>query len=965
VFNEENSVENFVRDLLTNIGWKFVPRSELNRAESDVLVEENLVNALIRLNPLIAENPGRADEIIYKLRAIFISVRGSGLVKANEEFSRWLKNEKTMPFGERGEHVSIKLIDYENPENNEFVVTTQYSYTPKRDLNRRPDLVLLVNGIPLIVGEVKSPVRPSVPWLDGAIQLEDYQKYVPELFVPNAFCFASEGKRFRVGSVKLPIEKWQPWRTTTDTAFEQLEEVKHAVNLMLRPEVVLDLVKNFTLFSTNQSGQKIKILCRYQQYEATKQIVQRVIEGRIRKGLIWHFQGSGKSYLMVYAGMQLRQNPELRSPTAIVVVDRIDLNSQISATFNASNIPNTVTTESRDELKKLLEQDTRKIIITTIHKFAEADGVLNERENIIVLVDEAHRTQEGDLGKKMRESLPNAFLFGLTGTPINTRDRNTFWAFGAEEDENGYMNKYSFEQSLKDKATLPIYFVPRPVDLHINQKAIDEAFHGMIDQLEEDDKIQLSKRAGKFGVLVKVPDRIEKVCKNIVEHYKKNIGPGEFKGQIVTFDREACHLYKQEIDKYIDPEESAVVMTLRQGDPEEWKKKYSLTDDELAKLLDRFRDPADPLKLLIVTSKLLTGFDAPINQAMHLDKPMKDHTLLQAICRVNRPYPNKDHGLVVDYLGIFDNVANALNFDIKEIQNVISNINNLKEDLPIALEICLAYFEGIDRSIEGYEGLLPAQECLLSNEIRDNFAADYSYLARHWETISSDSFLNQYEPDYKWLTQVYQSVKPTSGDGKLVWYVLGPKTLDLIHENTTVQTIRDDLETLIMDADILGKISEKDAKKKADEIEIKIEWKLHKNAKDPKFKELGKRLEELKDKHYKNTINSIEFLKGLLEIAKETVKLEREIPAEPVDDTKEALTKLFFECKIEKTPVIVEKIVSDIDNVVKYTRFDGWQWTDTGEKEIKKALRKTLLKYKLHKDQELFDKAYDYIREHY
>ncbi|HII00833.1 TPA: type I restriction endonuclease subunit R [Methanosarcinaceae archaeon] len=965
MFNEENSVENFVRDLLTNIGWKFVPRSELNRAESDVLVEENLVNALIRLNPLIAENPGRADEIIYKLRAIFISVRGSGLVKANEEFSRWLKNEKTMPFGERGEHVSIKLIDYENPENNEFVVTTQYSYTPKRDLNRRPDLVLLVNGIPLIVGEVKSPVRPSVPWLDGAIQLEDYQKYVPELFVPNAFCFASEGKRFRVGSVKLPIEKWQPWRTTTDTAFEQLEEVKHAVNLMLRPEVVLDLVKNFTLFSTNQSGQKIKILCRYQQYEATKQIVQRVIEGRIRKGLIWHFQGSGKSYLMVYAGMQLRQNPELRSPTAIVVVDRIDLNSQISATFNASNIPNTVTTESRDELKKLLEQDTRKIIITTIHKFAEADGVLNERENIIVLVDEAHRTQEGDLGKKMRESLPNAFLFGLTGTPINTRDRNTFWAFGAEEDENGYMNKYSFEQSLKDKATLPIYFVPRPVDLHINQKAIDEAFHGMIDQLEEDDKIQLSKRAGKFGVLVKVPDRIEKVCKNIVEHYKKNIGPGEFKGQIVTFDREACHLYKQEIDKYIDPEESAVVMTLRQGDPEEWKKKYSLTDDELAKLLDRFRDPADPLKLLIVTSKLLTGFDAPINQAMHLDKPMKDHTLLQAICRVNRPYPNKDHGLVVDYLGIFDNVANALNFDIKEIQNVISNINNLKEDLPIALEICLAYFEGIDRSIEGYEGLLPAQECLLSNEIRDNFAADYSYLARHWETISSDSFLNQYEPDYKWLTQVYQSVKPTSGDGKLVWYVLGPKTLDLIHENTTVQTIRDDLETLIMDADILGKISEKDAKKKADEIEIKIEWKLHKNAKDPKFKELGKRLEELKDKHYKNTINSIEFLKGLLEIAKETVKLEREIPAEPVDDTKEALTKLFFECKIEKTPVIVEKIVSDIDNVVKYTRFDGWQWTDTGEKEIKKALRKTLLKYKLHKDQELFDKAYDYIREHY
>lgn len=507
--------------------------------------------------------------------------------------------------------------------------------------------------------------------------------------------------------------------------------------------------------------------------------------------------------------------------------------------------------------------------------------------------------------------------------------------------------------------------MPRPVELHIDQKAIDEAFHGMIDQLEEDDKIKLSKRAAKFGVLVKAPDRIKNVCRNIVDHYKQHIEPGNFKGQIVTFDREACHLYKQEMDKYLDPEESAVVMTLGQGDPEDWKKSYSLTDDELAKLLDRFRDPADPLRLLIVTSKLLTGFDAPINEVMYLDKPMKDHTLLQAICRVNRPYPNKDHGLVVDYLGIFDNVANALNFDIKEIQNVISNLNRLKEELPIALKKCLAYFEGIDRNLEGYEGLLPAQDCLLTNELRDQFAADYSYLSRHWEALSPDSFLNPYETDYKWLTQVYQSIKPTSGNGKLIWYVLGPKTLDLIHENTTVQTIRDDLETLIMDADILEKISEKEASRKAKDIEIKIEWKLHKNASDPRFEELGKKLEDLKNKHYKNTINSIEFLKGLLEIAKETVKLERETPAEPVDNTKEALTQLFMECKIEQTPVIVEKIVNDIDSVVKYTRFEGWQWTDTGEKEIKKALRKTLLKYKLHKDQELFEKAYEYIREHY
>ena len=965
MFNEENSVENLVRDLLTNMKWKFVPRHELPRHESDVLVEEHLVNSLIKLNPSITQEPNRADEILYKLRTIILSAKGMGLVGANEEFSRWIRNEKTMPFGEDGEHVSIKLIDYDDIENNEFIVTTQYRF--KAGQERRPDLVLLINGIPVVIGEAKTPVRPAISWVDGAIQLEEYQKSIPELFVPNVFCFATEGKAYRVGSIKLPIEKWQPWRNTEEDAFDQLEEVKNSVSRMLRTDIVLDILKNFTLYSTTQGGQKIKVLCRYQQYEATKQIIKRVVEGRIRKGLIWHFQGSGKSLLMVYAAIQLRHAPELRSPTVIVVVDRIDLNSQISATFNASNIPNVVITESREELQRLLQQDTRKIIITTIHKFGEAEGILNERENIIVLVDEAHRTQEGDLGQKMREALPNSFLFGLTGTPINTRDRNTYWAFGAEEDENGYLNKYSFQQSIKDKATLPIYFEPRPVELRINKETIDTSFEWMVKEskLNYRDKVELSDHAAKFGVLAKTPDRVQKVCKDIVTHFKKHIEPNDFKGQIVVFDREACHLYKQEIDKHMLPEETAVVMTLRQGDPDEWNKAYSLTDDGQEKLLNRFRDKDDPLKLLIVTAKLLTGFDAPINQVMYLDKPMKDHTLLQAICRVNRPYPNKNHGLIVDYLGIFDNVAKALNFDIEDMKTVISNIEMLKNELPKAMERCLEYFEGVDRTIDGYEGLSAARNCLRTNEVKDLFGADYSYLSNHWEAISPDSFLSEYEKDYKWLSQVYQSVKPSSGNGKLIWHALGGKTLKLVHENVIVHTIRDDLETLIMDASILEHISESEAKGKAKKLAVKIEWKLHIHVDDPRFNELGERLEKLKEMHYRNTIHSIEFLKSLLEIARETVQLERETEAIPVDDTKESLTKLFLECKVETTPLIVEKIVDEIDSKVKITRFDGWKWTQTGEREIQKALRKTLLKYKLHKEQELFDKAYEYIREYY
>jgi len=966
VFNEQNTVENYIRDLLVKMGWKFIAREHLPRAEQDVLVEEHLRQALIKLNPEIKERPERADEILYKLRAIIISVRGTGIVKTNEEFTKWIRNEKTMPFGENGEHTSVKLIDYDNIANNNFVVTTQYKFSS--DQNRIPDIVLLVNGIPLVVGECKTPVRPAVSWVDGAIQLEEYHNSIPALFVPNMFCFATEGKTYRVGSIKLPLQNWQPWRKTDDTAFEDLEELRNSVSRMLNQETIMDILENFTLYSTTKGGQKIKILVRYQQYEGAKQIVKRVIDGKIKKGLIWHFQGSGKSYLMVYAAMQLRQEEQLKSPSVIVVVDRVDLNSQISATFNASDIPNMIIAESREDLKRFLKQDTRKIIITTIHKFAEAEGVLNERSNIIVLVDEAHRTQEGDLGKKMREALPNAFLFGLTGTPINKRDRNTFWAFGAAEDKNGYMNRYSFEQSLRDNATLPIYFEPRLVDLKINKEQIDKEFEWLVkeESLDYGEKSELSKEAAKFGVIVKTKDRIQKICADIAKHFKQYIEPNNFKGQVVVFDRESCHLYKKELDKHLRPEETAVVMTVKQKGEDEWRKLYGLSDDDQEKLLDRFRDPKYPLKLLIVTSKLLTGFDAPINQVMYLDKPMKDHTLLQAICRVNRPYPNKDHGLIVDYLGIFDNVGKALDFDLSEMKNVISNISKLRDELPKAMERCLSYFKGVDRTNEGYEGLQAAQDCLPSDEKRDKFASDYSYLTLHWEAISPDPILTKYSKDYKWLTLVYNSLKPASGSGRLIWHALGAKTLELIHKNIEVQTIRDDLDTLVMDANILEKINAKEAKIKAQELEMKIVWRLHKNMeKNPQFKELGMRLEELKERHYRNAIGSIEFLKSLLEIAKETVKLERETEAEPVDGTKEALTQVFLECRVDKTPVIIEQIVKDIDQHVRITRFDGWQWTKTGEREIQQALRKTLLKYKLHKEQELFDKAFDYIRQHY
>ena len=994
-FNEANTVEAYLYDLLSGpakvapanvvqepisaygrahkgLGWRRIASADIPRQTQEVLVEKWVREALIRLNPEITADPELADQVLYKLRAIILSVRSDGLIRANEEMTAWLRGERSMPFGQNNEHVPVRLIDYDNLEQNQYVVTQQFVYRAG-SAERRADLVLLVNGFPLVLIEAKTPTRSAVSWVDGAVQVhDDYEKYVPELFVCNVFSVATEGKEYHYGSLGLPVKDWGPWNLDADGGDPQrhpLHGLKLAAESMLRPHVVLDILSSFTLFATDKKQRRIKIICRYQQYEAANKIVERVLAGYPKKGLIWHFQGSGKSLLMVFAAQKLRLHPRLKNPTVLIVVDRIDLDTQITGTFTGADIPNLEKAETRDKLQQLLAQDVRKIIITTIFKFGEAPngkaGALNERSNIIALVDEAHRTQEGDLGRKMRDALPNAFLFGLTGTPINRFDKNTFYAFGADEDAKGYMSRYGFEESIRDGATLKLHFEPRLVELHIDKAAIDAAFKEMTGGLSDLDKDHLGKTAAKMAVLVKTPERIRHVCADIVQHFQSKVEPNGFKGQIVTFDRESCLLYKTELDKLLPPEASDVVMTVNANEPQ--YKPFARGRDEEERLLDRFRDANDPLKLLIVTSKLLTGFDAPILQAMYLDKPLRDHTLLQAICRVNRTYSEqKTHGLIVDYLGIFDDVAKALEFDEKGITAVVSNIQELKDRLPEAIQKCLAFFAGVDRTVEGYEGLIAAQQCLPNNAVRDNFASEYSLLGKLWEAISPDTILGQFEKDYKWLSQVYQSVQPSSGHGKLIWHSLGAKTIELIHQNVHVDAVRDDLDTLVLDADLLEAVLSNPDPKKAKEIEIKVARRLRKHLGNPKFKALSERLDALRDRFESGVLNSVEFLKQLLQLAKEVLQAEKEVPPEEDEDRgKAALTELFAEVKTAETPIMVERVVTDIDEIVRLVRFPGWQDTLAGEREIKKALRKALFKYKMHADEELFEKAYSYIRQYY
>lgn len=676
-------------------GWKYIPAEELPRMYSDVLVEPMVKEALIRLNPEIAEDPSRADEVIYKLRTLILSVQPHNLVTQNEIFKKMIFEENSYPFGKDGRMVPIRFFGTMRKEDlalNEYVVTNQWIY-PQAEGGKRLDIVLLINGFPIAIGELKTPVRSAITWLDAAGDISAYEKSIPAMFVTNVFNFATEGKCYRYGSINMPINMWGPWHTATHKSEGSLADVKISVEDMISPKNVMDIFQFFTMFATDKKYRKYKIICRYQQFEGANMIVNRVIAGYPKKGLIWHFQGSGKSLLMVFAAQKLRMIPELKNPTVVIVDDRIDLETQITATFNASDIPNLTSAATKEELLSFFRGDMRKILITTIFKFGEVSGELNPRDNIIVMVDEAHRTQEGDLGEKMRMALPNAFFFGLTGTPINRVDKNTFATFGAEEDRTGYMSRYSFSDSIRDGATLPLHFEPVPVELHVDKEKLDREFEAMTDEagLSKDEKNELSRRVNMKAIMYN-PARIRKVCEHIAKHFKEKIEPNGYKGQVVVYDRECCLMYKAVLDELLGEEASTIVMDTN-NDKEDRYKKYRRDRDAEGKVLDTFRDPASPLKLVIVTAKLLTGFDAPILQVMYLDKPMKDHTLLQAICRTNRTYDQgKTHGLIVDYIGIFDDVARALDFDENSMRKIITNIEEIKKQLPTLLKKCLGYF---------------------------------------------------------------------------------------------------------------------------------------------------------------------------------------------------------------------------------------------------------------------------------
>jgi type I restriction enzyme R subunit len=984
---------------ISTLGWKLTEDDELlNRPFENVFINEDLIASVIKLNPEIAEDNKKYEEVISKLRAVLLSVRNDGLVSSNEEFVAWLCGRRTIKYIGTDKDVQVKLIDFDDLKNNIYRVTTEATFYVGRE-HRRYDLVLWANGIPLVVGELKTPINANISWLNGATDIHNaYEKKTPEFFVPNVLSFATEGREFRYGAVGQPPELWLNWSSTGDEIMPPgLPNVKRSAELLLTPEMVLDILRTYTLYSSRRTANgalRTKVIPRYPQVEAVKAIVERCQDPKKKQGLIWHHQGSGKTFAMAYAAAKLRMQSELDAPTIVIVLDRLELIQQTESEFKSVGIQALKTAETKEELRKLLKNDARGVIITTIYRFSEA-GLLNDRSNIVVMVDEAHRTQEGRLGLDMREALPNAKFIGLTGTPISTDDRNTWEMFGDPEDPNGALNHYSVERSIYDGATLPVHVETRLVNFHFNPDDLQKAFDDLADEeeLTDDQRGKLSAKAAHFSVVVRDKDRIESVCKDIVEHYRTRIAPLGLKAQIVAYDRATCVAYHDAITKLLNEgEEATVVMTTMKDDPQDWDK-WNIDRDQEATIKDRFRDINDPLKFVIVTAKLLTGFDAPIEGVMYLDKPLRAHTLFQAVCRTNRRWTNpitgqqKLHGLIVDYVGLGKELAKALATKptIRSGQNQ-EDIGVLLAELTTEVASTLQQFETVDRTAALFNQISDAQQILDTIVKRESFAAQFMLCEGLFEFLWPNIKLRPIEENYKFLARVYSSIAPNNGADLLLWQKLGAKTMEIVHEHLTGVTIDDKkLENVAMDAGVLELLRQEGlfpappkvgqpaptALEVLQRLEERIQKRLTSGDGEKIWISLAERLELLRRSRITSAQESVDFLQRLLELAKDLLETERAddqgniSDIKVVDPRKGALTQIFDEFKPEGVPVIIENVVEQVDELVQPVRGTGWQTSHPGDRTVRRSLKEILYNNGLPMSGDLFDRAYAYIKENY
>ncbi len=732
--NELNHVENPARELLERLGWTYVPREELAAErddDRDVLLYGRLTAALLRLNEWMTED--QAQRVVFNLQ--HLDATGIARNQAVHEYLAY-GMPLTIDRGDRQETPTVRFFDFEHPEPgvglNEYVVTTQFRVRRGSERGARraseddervvkPDLVLFVNGIPLVVMEAKSPSLMEV-WKTKAVkQLRRYQEAgpewrgagAPELFDTNLLCVAHCGADAAFGTVGAPENGYASWKLIepfTERDFERRlgtppEGQARLIAGLLNPAALLDILRDYVVFE-HERGKLVKKLPRHQQYRAVRHTVKRILGGRTpeeRGGVVWHTQGSGKSLTMLWLAIKLRRSPALRNPTIVVVTDRTQLDRQITRMFCRTGVVEPERATSTRRLRELLGTNNGRAIMTTIQKFEDVlnapggAGPVNDADNVVVMVDEAHRTQYGKLAAKMRAAMPQATFIGFTGTPIDKGfKRTTLGVFGS------LIDSYTIPQSVEDGATVPIHYEARLPELHVEgPETLDDLFEALFGNESAETQAEIRRRYANRERVAEAAKRIETIALDIAGHFREKVQPNGFKAQVVASSRAAALRYAQHLNDF-DIDAYPVITTSHNDGPE-----FDVAREvDADAIVGEFIDPDGSPQILVVVDRLITGFDAPVEQVLYLDRSIREHTLLQAIARVNRRFSHvkdgvpteKEHGLVIDYHGVSRELESALaSFERGDLEQALAE---LPEDpgpvIQAAADRAESHFRGLD-----------------------------------------------------------------------------------------------------------------------------------------------------------------------------------------------------------------------------------------------------------------------------
>ena len=979
MFREDN-VEQAIIEQLKELGYEYQYAPDIERDYKEAILKDVFYESLYKINKYITEDI--ADEVYRKIR----NFHAVDLVEANYEFYHMLYAGVEVPI-EGDKTFVAKLIDRDNIENNLFQVLNQYTVIEYKE--KRPDVVVFINGIPLIVFELKNAISEDTTIENAYNQIKNYQEDIKSLFYYNAFSVISDGINARIGTITADFNRFMTWKSKDgEKPEDNINQIDVLLNGVFRKDRLIGIITNFILFQNKEKG-RIKILAGYHQYFAVDKSIKSTLkaldEHTGKAGVVWHTQGSGKSFAMVFYTGKISKIHSLNNPTIVVLTDRNDLDNQLYETFANTNreiLPQkTQHAASRKKLKELLSVNVGGIIFTTIQKFEEGEDIISERENIIFIVDEAHRSQystekkfnrktgefQTGYAKKMRDSLPNATFIAFTGTPIEYADKNTRILFG------DYIDVYDMTQAVLDNATVPIYYENRVAKLKLDEnvlKEIDDEYNYIIENDEADvETVTKSKEElAKLETVIGAQDRLEMLSKDIIEHYEQREDILNGKAMIVCMTRKiAIDLYKEIIEKRPEwKEKIKVVLTDNNEDPTDWheivgNKKYR---DDLA---TEFKDEKSKLKIVIVVDMWLTGFDVPDLATMYIDKPMRGHNLMQAIARVNRVYKDKEAGLIVDYIGIGADLRNALNEYTNRDRDKVPDITAAYVIVKEKIEVMRDFFYGFD-----YQGFFSSSNQLRLRTLADginyvlskdedekkDFIAEATALSQA-ETLARSILDEQTKLEVEFFKGVKVGVNKITGKGHLTTTEVNQRILNVLEQAIQEDGIidifkaaeRSNPEISILSEEYLESIKKSKNKNIAAELLKRLidgNIRVFKRTNLVKAELFSQKMAEIMKKYNNRLITSAEVIEELLNLSKEVVDAKNEGKEKGLTDDEYA----FYDALVKDPNVLKEmqdevliQLAHELTETVRKNRTVDWDKKESARAFMRREIKRLLRKY--------------------